>query len=52
MTSKLMNVKCPKCGGNKISYSYVKKIVCKCTLCKGNGKIKVLCAIKDGKYEL
>jgi len=52
MISKIQKVNCPKCGGNKTSYSYVKKEWCDCTLCKGKGKLEVLCNIKDGIYEL
>lgn len=52
LKSQLKKVKCPKCGGTKTSYSYVKKVICKCSLCNGNGKVEVLCAIKSGKYEL
>lgn len=52
MYSKLQKVKCPKCGGKKESYSYLAKKITTCTLCKGEGKVEVMCAIKDSRYEL
>lgn len=43
--NELRKINCVKCGGTKQSYNFVKKKVTKCTLCKGNGKVKVCCHI-------